>query len=102
MVSANVKNILKGISGEYELARVLGFLGVFVYIVSVPVYVLWDVIQNGKFDVIAFCAAYPAGLGVALTSASASIAIKDRNVAVAIQKRDETSAPVPPPPLTKE
>lgn len=99
----NVLNALKGISGEYEITRLLGGVGVGVYIVCAPVFTLWDMIRNGAhFDTVAFCAAYPTGLGLAIAAVAGSAALKDRNVATAIQTRDGTSAPVAPPPETKE
>jgi hypothetical protein len=98
----NLKNALKGIGGEYELSRLLGAAGVLTYVVSAPVFTLWDVLHNNHFDVVGFCAAYPAGLGVAVGAVAGSIALKDRNVAAAIQTRDGTSAPAPPPPDNKE
>jgi len=99
----NLANALKGIGGEYEITRLLGGVGVGVYIVCAPVFVLWDMIHNGAhFDTVAFCAAYPTGLGLAIGAVAGSAAIKDRSVAAAIQTRDGTSAPAPPPPESKE
>ena len=86
-------NALKGITGEFEIGRMLGAFGVTTYIVSAPAFQFYEVWRNGHFDVIAFCAAYPAGLAAALGATAGSIALKDRNVAVARQTADNPPAP---------
>lgn len=76
-------NALKGISGEFEINRVLGASGVSVYIVSAPAFVAWNMAKGREFDVVAFCAAYPTGLGLAIGAIAGAVAIKDRGVATA-------------------
>lgn len=74
---------LRGANGGYELNRVVGFVGGFSYIVGAHVFVAWDLAQGSTFDLVAYCAAFPAGLAVAATGSAAAVAIKDRNVAKA-------------------
>lgn len=75
--------IFKGAGGNYEVNRFVGAIGALTYIVSVPAFVAWHMHKGGTFDLIAFCAAYPAGLGVAIGAIAGAVAIKDRNVAKA-------------------
>lgn len=80
----NLINMLKGVSGEPEIIRVLGALGVLSYILGGIGFVGWDVIVLGhSFDVVAFCAAYPLGLGTAIGAVAGAASLKDRNVASA-------------------
>lgn len=96
-------NMLKGISGEFEINRVLGACGVAAYIVTTPSLVGWEVLHEGKaFDLVAFCAAFPTGLGVAIGAIAGAVSLKDRNVATAIQTRDGTNAPAASPPQAQE
>ncbi len=74
---------LKGIGGEYEINRLLGAAGVSVYIIAAPSFVAWSMARGAAFDLIAFCAAYPTGLGVAIGAVAGAVAVKDRNVATA-------------------
>lgn len=83
-------NALKGVSGTYELNRLLGAFGVLVYIITVPAFVMWELHKSGRFDLVAYCTAYPAGLGAVMLAVSGSIALKDRTVAATVQKRDAT------------
>lgn len=93
-MNSSILNILRGIGGEFEIIRTLGAFGVVVYIVSVPVFTGFMVFGQGKdFDLIAFCAAYPTGLGVAIGAIAGSNAIKDRNIAVAQVTAKTGSAP---------
>ena len=82
---------LRGIGGEFELNRVLGATGVGVYIIAAPAFQLSEMLRGGHFDVVAFCAAYPTGLGVAIGSIAGAVSLKDRNVAKAMQTRAETA-----------
>jgi hypothetical protein len=83
-------SIFRGSGGDYEVNRFVGGVGVLAYIVTVPALVAFEVIVRGRaFDVVAFCAAYPAGLGVAIGAIAGAVAIKDRQVAKA---KTETAA----------
>lgn len=95
-------DILKGIGGEFEINRVLGAAGVGTYIIAAPAFQLSEMLRGGHFDVVAFCAAYPTGLGVAIGALAGAVSLKDRNVATAIQTRDGTNAPAEPQPNAKE
>jgi len=82
-------NALRGIGGEFELVRVLGAFGVFVYVVGAHAFVIWTMARGGEFDLVAYCAAFPAGLAVAVGGSAGATAIKDRNVAAAKVKEAE-------------
>lgn len=76
-----VRNILKGVTGEYEINRVLGAIGTLAYIIFANVFVGWDVILKGKtFDITAYCLAFPGGLAVAVGTIAGAVAVKDTYV----------------------
>lgn len=81
-ISGEFKNILKGVTGEFEITRVLGAFGCLVYIVAANGFQVWDVWWKGNdFDVTAYCLAFPGGLAVAVGAISGAVAVKDRAVA---------------------
>jgi hypothetical protein len=73
-----ILNALKGISGEYEIQRILGAFGSAVYIVTAPALV-WAGKVHATFD--SFCIAYTMGIATCIGATAGSIALKDRNVA---------------------
>jgi hypothetical protein len=88
----SLSSMLKGISGEYEINRVVGAAGALTYIVGAAGLTAFEVMWRGRpFDLVAWCTAFPAGLGIAVGAIAGAVAIKDRNVAAARQ------AQVPPP-----
>lgn len=92
-----VANILKGITGEFEITRTLGAFGVLVYIIGTHVFVGWTVFRQGKpFDVVAYCAAFPAGLAVAIGIIAEAAGRKDKAVAAATVTRDTGALPAQP------
>ena len=73
---------LRGIGGEYEIARVLGGFGALIYTISANAFVGYEVIILGKdFDITAYCLAFPGGLVAIIGAAAGAVALKDRNVA---------------------
>ena len=75
-------NALRGIGGEFELNRLVGFFGGVVYVISANVFVGYEVFWLGReFDVTAYCLAFPGGLAVVAGGTAAAISLKDRNVA---------------------
>lgn len=75
-----VLNAFKGISGEYEVQRILGAFGTIVYVVTAPALV-WAGKVTASLD--SFCVTYPVGLGICIGACAGSIALKDRSVAKA-------------------
>lgn len=71
---------LKGISGQFEIQRILGAFGTTTYIITAPLLV-WTGTVSVTFDT--FCIAYPAGLAACLGAAAGAVALKDRQVAKA-------------------
>ena len=78
-----LSNMLKGIGGEPELIRTMGAVGVGAYIIGGIGFQAWNMARGVPFDVVAFCTAFPGGLGVAIGAAAGAVALKDRNVASA-------------------
>ena len=77
-------NMLKGVSGEFEINRVVGALGSLAYITAANGFEAYQVFWLKQvFDITAYCLAFPAGLGVAVGSIAGAVALKDRNVASA-------------------
>lgn len=75
--------IFKSAGGNYEVNRFVGVIGALTYIFAVPGFVAWHMTKGNGFDLIAFCAAYPAGLGAVLGAIAGAVALKDRQVAKA-------------------
>jgi formate hydrogenlyase subunit 3/multisubunit Na+/H+ antiporter MnhD subunit len=89
-----ITNILRGITGHFEITRVLGALGVLLYAIAVHLFVGYEVLYLGKtFDLVAYCTAFPAGFAIIIGTVSAAAGIKDRNVAVAQTVSDTGSKP---------
>lgn len=77
--------MLRGISGEYEIGRVLLAVGGGASVVTPIVFQACDMIFNSaRFDVVAWCAAYPCGL--AALSGIGVFAIGKKDTAVAHAK----------------
>jgi len=77
-------NMLKGVTNEYEITRVVGAVGATAYIICANGFVAWNVFHHGAlFDVTAYCLAFPTGLGVAVGATAGAVAVKDRSVATA-------------------
>lgn len=83
VMMAGLSHALRGIGGDYELNRIVGAFGGFTYIVGAHGFVIWNMANGNDFDLIAYCAAFPAGLGVVVGAIAGAVAIKDRNVASA-------------------
>lgn len=89
-----IANALKGITGEYEIQRILGAIGTLVYVTMAPAFV-WAGKVTATLDT--FCLAYPAGLGVCIGATAGAIALKDRQTATAKVIQDTGAVPVAPP-----
>ena len=87
-----LSTILKGISGENEIVRTLGAGGILAYIAGAVGFVSWDMARGAHFDLVAWCAAFPTGLGLAIGAVAGAVAVKDRNVAAAKQTQAATDS----------
>lgn len=92
MTPGSLKNALKGIGGEYEITRVVGFIGGVAYIIGANAFVAWNMVEGREFDITAYCVAFPGGLAVAVGAIAGAASIKDRNVAVAKATEAKTKA----------
>lgn len=88
----NFPKILRGVTGEPELIRSLGALGILVYIVAANGFVLWQMFRGGTFDITAYCLAFPSGLAAAIAGVGGAAAIKDRGVAAARATETQTAS----------
>lgn len=79
----NILHMLRGIGGEPEIIRTVGAFGVVAYVIGGLVFQGWNMVAGRPFDVVAFCAAYPAGLAAAVGAVAGSVALKDKGVASA-------------------
>lgn len=77
----SIFNALRGVTGEFEVQRILGGFGTVTYIIAVPLFVATRVIHD--VSVTEFCLAYPAGLAACVGATAGAIALKDRQVAKA-------------------
>lgn len=83
-MTAGWTNALRGISGEFELNRVVGAIGGLGFINGALLFTAWDVMWKGReFDIVAFCTAFPGGLGIIVASIAGATAYKDKGVATA-------------------
>lgn len=89
---------LRGIGGNFELNRLVGFFGGVVYVVCANVFVGYEVFYLGKsFDITAYCLAFPGGLAVIAGGTAGAIAWKDKAVASAKITEQTGAVPAPPP-----
>lgn len=75
----SILDALKGISGTFEVQRVLGAVGTLTYTASAPVFVATGIIKDVSLT--EFALAFPAGLAACIGASAGAIALKDRNVA---------------------
>lgn len=97
----NLSNMLRGISGEFEIGRVLLAGSGIAAIVTPIIFQACDMAFRGAhFDVAAWCVAYPTGLGALAGIGVFSIGQKDKGVAVAkaTLQASDTAAQVGPGP----
>lgn len=73
-----ILDALKGVTGTYEIQRVLGAFGTIVYIVTAPALV-WAGKVSATLDT--FCIVFPAGLAACVGATAGAIALKDRQIA---------------------
>lgn len=89
---------LKGISGEFEINRVVGAIGTLFYILGLHLFVGYRVFWlEEQFNVTEYCLAFPGGLAVCVGAIAGAVAVKDRNVASAKVTLDTGAIPAPPP-----
>ena len=77
-------NFLRGIGGEFEIGRVLLGASGAAAIVSPIAFQAWDMLAHAaRFDVVAWCTAYPGGLAALSGIGVFAIGKKDNAVAQA-------------------
>jgi len=89
---------LRGIGGQFELNRLVGFFGGLAYVVCANLFVGYEVFYLSKnFDITAYCLAFPGGLAVIAGGTAGAIAWKDKAVASAKVTEATGSKPAEPP-----
>lgn len=79
-----ILDALRGITGAFEINRIVGAFGAASYVIGANTFVAWDMLYNHhQFNVTEYCLAFPSGLAVAVGAIAAAVSIKDRNVATA-------------------
>jgi hypothetical protein len=77
-------NILRGITGEFEIGRVSLSLGLLFAVLSPIAFEVYEIGWNGgHFDVAAWCTAYPGGLVLLVGGGVLAIGNKEKAVATA-------------------
>lgn len=98
MIEGQLRNILRGISGEFEINRVVGAFGAIVYVLGAHVFLGYEIWGLGKaFDLEIYCLTFPTGLGIAVGAIAGAVALKDRQVANAKVISETNSNPATPP-----
>lgn len=92
-----ILDALKGISGQFELNRVVGAFGGIAYVLGAHIFVGWNMVKGREFDLIAYCAAFPTGLGVVVGAIAGAVAWKDKGVATAKVMEQTGAIPVAAP-----
>ncbi len=86
-------NLLRGISGEFEIGRTLLASSGISAIFSPIAFEIGDLIHNGwHFDVVGWCGAYPTGLGA--LGALGVFAIGKKDVSVAAARQTQAMPPL--------
>lgn len=89
-------DFLRGLSGEFEIGRVLLASGGTAAIFAPIVFIAGDMLFNGAhFDVVAFCTAYPAGLAALSGVGIYAIGKKEKDISTAkatLQASDTAAA----------
>jgi len=87
-------NILRGLSGNFEIGRVCLVGGTVFAIVTPIIFESYEIGWNkGHFDVTAWCLAYPGGLAALNALGVFAIGNKEKQVATAQVVRDTGSQP---------
>ena len=95
---AGLTNAVRGITGEFEINRLVGAFGAVAYVVGAHAFVGYELFWKGRdFDLTAYCLAFPSGLGVAVGAIAGAVAWKDKAVASAKVTEQTGTVPAPPP-----
>lgn len=89
-------SIFRGLSGDYENTRVLGSFGAIVFILGALGFQIWELHMGEKFDLVAWCTAFPGGLVGVIGAINLTAAQKEKTMAVAQTIRETGSLPVQP------
>lgn len=80
----SITNALKGITGEFEINRLVGAFGGTAYVIGAHAFIAHDIFWKGRvFDVATYCLSFPAGLAAVVGAIAGAVALKDRSVATA-------------------
>jgi hypothetical protein len=95
-----ILNVLRGIGGEFEFARVSVAIGGLFAVLTPIGFEVWEMgWKGGHFDVTAWCLAYPGGLIALFGGGAFAIGNKEKAVASAQTVRDTGALPAAPAPI---
>lgn len=97
MITGQLANALKGIGGEFEISRVVGFISGISYSVGALGFTAWNMAEGREFDVVGFCAAFAGGAAIITGGTAGAAAWKDKGVASAKVIEATGSKPATPP-----
>lgn len=83
----------RGANGGYEVNRIVGAFGGFVYVIGAHAFVAWELALGRAFDLATYCLAFPAGLAAVVGGTAVAVSVKDK--AVASAKVTEHTGAVP-------
>lgn len=112
MIEGQIRNILRGIGGEFELIRLGGFGLMVIYGFGALGFTIWNMINGVEFSIVEWCTTFSGGAAVITGGTAGGVAIKDRNVASAKIIAQTGAVPTPakdgarvptgdPPPVDK-
>lgn len=82
---------LRGISGNYEINRLIGAFGGVAYVVGAHGFVIVELAMGRGFDLATYCLTFPTGLAAVVGGTAAAVAHKDRSVATAQRTASNTA-----------
>lgn len=97
MMLPGFTNALRGIGGEFEISRVVGFISGISYSLGALGFTAWNMAEGREFDVVGFCGAFSVGAGIITGGTAGAAAWKDKGVASAKVIEATGSKPATPP-----
>lgn len=89
--------VIRGVNGQLEVTRTLGFVGGVAYIAGALIFVAIDQQKTDAFDLTEFCLVFPPGLAAIIGAAAGGARWKDAGVAKAKVIEQTGAIPAPPP-----
>ena len=81
MIDGQIRNALRGISGEYELIRLGGFGLMVIYGLGAVGFTVWNMMEGREFSLVEWGTAFAGGCALLTGGTAGGVALKDRHVA---------------------